>query len=958
MAWGVCDEETTARDYWPWSQVFRSLTEPLSPEQVANEIGPLGAELGLLAPELRSILPGLSRPLPLQPEQGRFRMMEAVAAWLRRSCAEAPALLVFDDIHDGDPQSLMLLRSVSHCLVDTRAVIVATLRDHSLAAARDGETITDTLRHGKVLHLQRLTSLDVQHMAQHVLGRPPSPELIAGLEETAEGNPFIVEELLRRYRGGGGANAVASVRASTLEVPGSVSSAIYGRLSLLGEESRRLLRIAAVLGRRFALDGLAAIDNSDACLLRPALEEACSLGIVSEGPTEGGELVFCHSLFREALYDELDDELRRRLHQRAGEALEEEKTEAFERDESDIAGHFLKALPSASPAKALDYAVRVAERAFSLHAHENAAAWYMRALAASSVLDSDPVRQCALLMGLGEAERCKGNVQKSRRTFFEAVALARHLLDPETLARAVLGYGSTFVEDGNVSWELVSLLEESLDALGGRDSLLRARVLSRLAVALYFSPRHDRAEPLSTMAVEMAERLGDDESSAAVWAERQSVIWGPGRIPLRLKASEIAERAALRAGRQDTVLGVRLWTISALLEQGRVDDADRAMRRYAQVAEELHLPVYVWHSRLLSATRALMQGRFEEAESLALAAVSAPQGEKALTALQFYGVQSFSIRREQGRLDELEPSLNAFLEEYPGLPIWRCGLSLLYCELGRRAEAQRDFERLAAAEFKHIPKDGNWLAAMTLLAEVCVFLEDVPRATLLYELLIPFADLNAVVGCGAASYGSVAVYLGMLAGVCGRFDEAASQFRNGREQNAAMGAAPLVIRADHAHARMLVSSGSRSDAKLARDILARVKAGAGEFSMKTVASSAAALLESVSRQERLPVRARDREPATPLRERPVFKRSGEFWSIGYQGDLTRLKDCKGLAYIAALLGRPGESIHAMALVSLRTPTVSPLATGVAADLDYRVSLGDAGGEYRRSCYYVVSRPHT
>ena len=105
---------------------------------------------------------------------------------------------------------------------------------------------------------------------------------------------------------------------------------------------------------------------------------------------------------------------------------------------------------------------------------------------------------------------------------------------------------------------------------------------------------------------------------------------------------------------------------------------------------------------------------------------------------------------------------------------------------GRDAEAQREVDALAAQDFEDIPQDGDWLIAMTLLAECCAELKDQTRAAQLYELLMPYRDDNVVIGLAAVCMGSAARYLGRLAAVMGRNEEAAEHFERALVANAAL----------------------------------------------------------------------------------------------------------------------------------------------------------------------------
>ena len=142
----------------------------------------------------------------------------------------------------------------------------------------------------------------------------------------------------------------------------------------------------------------------------------------------------------------------------------------------------------------------------------------------------------------------------------------------------------------------------------------------------------------------------------------------------------------------------------------------------------------------------------------------------------------FNIRREQGRLAEVEGAVRGFIELYPAIPAWRGALALLLVELGRPDEARAEFERGRRGRLRRLrevaafPRDANWLIAITLMAEVCGALGDAARAAELYRLLAPYAGRNVVVGRNATCNGSASRLLGVLAAAQGEWDVAEGHF--------------------------------------------------------------------------------------------------------------------------------------------------------------------------------------
>ena len=144
------------------------------------------------------------------------------------------------------------------------------------------------------------------------------------------------------------------------------------------------------------------------------------------------------------------------------------------------------------------------------------------------------------------------------------------------------------------------------------------------------------------------------------------------------------------------------------------------------------------------------------------------------------------LRREQDRLDEIDALIRLSVDEYPGYRSFRCFVVLIDCALGRDEHARREFDDLARDDFSALPRDGEWLFCLSLMAEVASYLDDRERAATLYRLLAPYANLNAL-AAGEVASGSVSRYLGLSG--CGHGSgEARRHFEDALEANVRMGA--------------------------------------------------------------------------------------------------------------------------------------------------------------------------
>jgi hypothetical protein len=531
-----------------------------------------------------------------------------------------------------------------------------------------------------------------------------------------------------------------SISAARLPLPERVRAMIRRRTDHLSDGCRRVLAVGAVIGRDFDLAAIAPACSGRGDQPLASMDEARDAHIVSGA---GGRFAFAHDLFREAFYDDLAPDERRSLHGAVGAALERLYAADVELHLAELAHHFFHAAPGNE--KAIQYSVRAAERASRQLAFEGAAAHCQAALETlSASANADAARRCEILLLLGENLWKMAAFDRARQVHAEAAELAEALALPEMQARAALGFGGH-----EVSWDrsnnepaLVQLLERALAAIAPGDGLLRASLMARLGTALAFSsPERTRAETLGRGAVEMARRLGDQQTLNFTLHCCVCAIWGPDSLEERLAIStEIAHLS------REIGASPNLSLVPHLEEAGDLAGARREAELHDQGTQgaKRYLTT-TWILTVWRAMTALAQGRLEDAERLSLEAFQLRQGARSTNAVQYFGSQLLVLRREQGRLAEIIDGIGGFTGDNPSSPIWRLALAWVYAELDRTAEAERELERLGAHDFSDIPRDMYWLMCMWLLAEIVAKLADRRRAEALYTLLLPYRGRCAIV---------------------------------------------------------------------------------------------------------------------------------------------------------------------------------------------------------------------
>jgi eukaryotic-like serine/threonine-protein kinase len=737
VLWGRCWEAGGAPAYWPWIQSLRGLLRELDPEALRRQVAGGGADLAQLLPELRERLPDLPEPPPASPGAARFRLFDALSGFLRRASEDRPLLLVLEDLHAADAPSLLLLQFVVGEASRSRMLVLATFRDvevtrdHPLAASLpELARAQGTTR----ISLAGLSRPDTGRLIETIAGRTPPVELVAAIHRETEGNPLFIGEMVRALASEGWPPSTADRRPSP--IPEGVREVIGRRLHRLPEDCRRVLTVGSVIGRDFTMEALKRITGRPAeDLLDSIRDAACVISDVRHAP---GTFRFTHSLIRDTLYEELTPADRIRLHREVGEDLEAMYARDPEPHLAELAHHFFEAAPAGDVRKAVDHAVAAGRRAVALLAYEEAVRLFRMALQALRE-SPDEERRCQLLLLLGDAQSRSGDGPASRQTYLEAAGIATRLDLPELLARAAFAYA------GRISWaragidrQVIPLLKQALEALGAEDSVLRVLLLSRLAGALRDQPVVAPRAALGREAVAMARRVGDPETLiCALLGQLASTFLGPDSLDQQFAFAEELGRLTEQVEDRERRMDALFFRFLAYMASGQVWEARDQAELHSRLAGELRQPSHQWYAGMVVTILTLQDGRLEEADRLIAKTLEAGRQAQAWDAEASHLFALFGLRREQGRLAELEDDLRRAPLDYPGYRSLRCMLLAALCDLGRLDEARALFEQLACGEFAAFPKDSEWLFALTLLAEAAEILGDRDRALVLYRQLAP-----------------------------------------------------------------------------------------------------------------------------------------------------------------------------------------------------------------------------
>lgn len=341
----------------------------------------------LLAPRalaLEPLLPGLADPAAPEPPAGtpsggrRYAMLDAFSSLIAEISAQAPVLVLLDDLQWADATTAAMLRHLLEPRGTERLLVVGTLRSEDLDPAA---AITAALIHLESrgllqrLELGGLSRNATAALASATAGHDLFEQQLRVLHAETDGNPLLVGELVRSVAP---SDWERSEEPFATSVPDAVRYAVARRMARLSEPCARLLTVASVLGRMLDPAVLEQISDLDGDRFWAALDEAVRAGVLSETGTEADSLAFPHALIQRAIRDRTTRASRRRIHARIAEALEREgrEGEGLER----VAHHLLEAGPAGDPGRAVALADRAAESSIARLAYAEAVDLLSRAL--------------------------------------------------------------------------------------------------------------------------------------------------------------------------------------------------------------------------------------------------------------------------------------------------------------------------------------------------------------------------------------------------------------------------------------------------------------------------------------------------------------------------------------------------------------------------------------------------
>jgi len=814
---GRCDENVAA-PFAPWIEMLRFAVTHAPAELLAAHVDRHGGELTRIVPDLARRVADVPAPRSIDPESERLALFDATTDLVGALALDAPALVLLDDAHWADGTSLDLLRHVvRHLPPHAPVLIVATYRDTDVDRAHPLADVIGHLRREPRVERIALRGID-EHGVRQLLTRTAGHELpedgfelARTLARDTDGNPFFIGEILRHLietgvlvQRDGRWEGTTSV--DEAGIPEGIKDVVGRRLSRLSDSANETLRTAAVIGREFTLDVLAEVSELPEDTVLDHLEEAIgALRLVEEVSGSPGSMTFAHALVRSTLLDELSTTRRVRLHRRVGEALERRPHASA----GELAHHFAEAATAGVADKAVMHARRAAAEALDRLAYDEAIHYLSMALEACEALDDEGRTKYAVLAARGFARLLSGDQDGGRADAVAAADGARAIGDAALLAEAGMAYQGWVGQWATPADPVaVELMEEGLAGLAEEAPVTRARATAMLALAKLLLPGDDSLR-LAQEAEQLARAAHDDEALAYSLAAWAWALRGRGQPDELLRVASLGVEHATAESRPDWELTPRYHLGAARIALGDLTGAGAEYASTAAIPNNLH----DWSARSFAATRAIADGRFDEADGLieAASAVGSALGD---TSEACRCISHIWLAISRGNVDDADRWATRLGETSWGLVSpWPVVVLAEHGDLVGAADALDRFEREAYPLVPLVIAD----QVTHTRSRIATLVGGAERASRIRPDVERYA--GQIVGSDVFIAGAGDREIGNVALVEGKVDEAVPLLEAGLEQVERLGLRALIVEHRVDLARALLARGAPGDRDRAQAIL-------------------------------------------------------------------------------------------------------------------------------------------
>ncbi|HRV91849.1 MAG TPA: adenylate/guanylate cyclase domain-containing protein [Anaerolineae bacterium] len=647
--------------------------------------------------------------LPLNdPQVLQRRIFVAMGEWVEALVTRQSLVFVFEDLHWADPSSVQLIEFLFTLTVYNPILIICVTRLErdtafwkvKLASAEEAS------EQFQELTLWPLTNEESRQVIKHLLKIDPLPrELEDLLLSRAEGNPLFLEEVIRSLIEEGVIERVDEQWKITrpvteIEIPNTLQGVLTARIDRLEEPVKRVLQIAAVIGRVFPHFILSPIVN-DPEILKKALEQLEIADLIEvKTPEPEPEYIFKHVLTYETAYNSLLHQQRQLIHKQIGDYLSRQYWLLGEEYAPNVAEHYEK---SEIWDRALRYLLRAAVAAIQSFANQQAITFYSRALEVAEMIGARADEKTFLEIYEGRAKIYTrlGEIQEAMTDYEAMLAKAIELNDDAAQMRALNGNGA--LQASHLNFTLASQYFQKALTVARRigDKSGIADTLNQLGNFYYQMGGLDLATSCFREASEASTTVNYDLARLTAEDGLAKVMLEQGEINASLDRYEhdimpLSRRLGYRSGLMNSLYSVLMGQVFIANYQEADATAQELLELHKKSGDFYRVPLIKYYQGLAL----LYQGYLDESrntlqEGLTLAEEQEQKSSIAL-GLAWMGYSNLTVGQTDEGLQQAEQSVR--LAHELGSPLYvmktQSVLGTAYRHLNRLNEAVIELENV------------------------------------------------------------------------------------------------------------------------------------------------------------------------------------------------------------------------------------------------------------------------
>ena len=561
--------------------------------------------------ELGRLVPILAEAADATPAPGsKYALLAELAEYLTLATKNAPLVVVLDDAQWADSATWDATEYVRHNLSDERLMLCMTMRAEDIGSIVERRRQLSRDERFSELLLPRFTQEELATWLAILLHQGEIDRgFLRFIVRYTEGNPLLVVHVLRALQDNGGL-WYAGRRWQwkdnpELELPAAVSDLIDARVDRLSERAREHLTVAAVVGRTFDVDLVLDAGGMPEDELLDSLDEAVAAHVVEAvGDRHSDRYAYSHGLIADAIRRRVNRRRLSRLHGQVAAAMERRNPEAV----SAIAAHYDRA--DDAP-KAFEFAMRSADRAVDVYAHEEAAASYGMAERHAQSVEQRVLCRFRHALSLELAGQYEHAEALCDLIIAERVADGDRdaLISVRRVRERLRSQRGLALEDSSDA--IAKLLTEAVDCGDKREEVELLGMLSRVNLR---QGNPEEARSLSRRSVAVAEQLGDSELLATIVMHLGSALIEVDALEARC----CYQRSLATFAETDNLVGQARAQINIGIAQSRLGANDASAEAYTiaiELGRRTHTPAITGLASLNLGVLHMKTGRFDDADS-------------------------------------------------------------------------------------------------------------------------------------------------------------------------------------------------------------------------------------------------------------------------------------------------------------------------------------------------------